>query len=102
MNKDENVLLKSISVDLNEDENFEELVRELKLLKNQGFVKTDVLIYKNVVEEVKLKGIDLTIFNNIKKKQDLPDYVVLEFIESEGVIEERNYMERVKDAAGIS
>lgn len=101
MNKDENILLKSVNVDLNEDENFEVLIRELKSLKDQGFVKTDVLVFKNVLEEVKLKGIDLTIFNEIKKKQDLPDYVVLEFIESEGVIEERNYMKRVKDAAGI-
>lgn len=102
MNKDENILLKSISVDLSEDESFEELIRELKSLKSQGFSKTKVLVYKNVMEEVKLKGVDQIIFNKIKKKQDLPDYVVLEFIESEGIIKDKNYKKRVMDAAGIS
>ena len=102
MNKDENILLKSISVDLKEVESFEELIRELKLLKNQGFSKTNVLVYKNVMEEVKLKGINQTIFSNIKKKQDLPDYVVLEFIECAGIIKDKDFKKRVMDAAGIS
>ena len=98
MNKDENVLLMSILVDLEEDESFEKLVDELKLLKNQGYKKTDVLVYKNVMEEVKLRGIDQTIFNNIKKKQDLPDYVVLDFIECAGVIKDKDFKKRVMDA----
>jgi len=98
MNKDENVLLKSILVDLEEDESFEKLVEELKLLKNQGYRKTDVLVYKNVIEEVKLRGIDQTIFSNIKEKQDLPDYVVLDFIECAGVIKDKDFKKRVMDA----
>ena len=102
MNKDENILLKSISVDLKKVESFEELIRELKLLKNQGFSKINVLVYKNVLEEVKQKGINQTNFNNIKKKQDLPDYVVLEFIECTGIIKDKDFKKRVMDAAGIS
>lgn len=102
MNKEENVLLKSIPFDLEKDENFEELIRELKSLREQGYNKTNVLVYKNVLEEIQLAGIDESLFKKIKSKQDLPDYVILDFIKCRGSIKEEDFGKRVDSAYGVS
>ncbi|MCG6915734.1 hypothetical protein LJE86_17665 [bacterium BMS3Abin03] len=102
MNKDNSILLKSIPVDLEKEENFEQLIHELKLLKNKGYRKTEVLVYKDVVEEVKQQGIDEEIFNRIKEKQDLPAYVILDFMNCAGIIEEDDFQIRATDVQRFS
>jgi len=102
MNKEDSILLKSISVDLEKEENFENLIEELKSLKDQGYRKTNVLVYKNVIEEVRQKGIDEEIFNRIKEKQDLPAYVILDFMSCEGIVEEDDFKLRAIDAQKFS
>ena len=102
MNKEENVLLKSIAIDLDKDENFEELIQELKSLRTQGYSKTDILVYKNVLDEVRLTGVDESLFNKIKSRQDIPDYVILDFIKCGGSVIEKDFGKRVNDAYGFS
>ncbi len=102
MNKDNSILLKSIPVDLEKEENFEQLVRELKSLKNKGYRKTEVLVYKDVIEEVRQQGIDEEVFNRIKEKQDLPAYVILDFLSCEGTVEEDDFKLRAIDAQKFS
>lgn len=102
MNKDESVLLKSIAIDTETEESFEQLVRELKSLKSQGYRKIDVLIYKNILDEVKIYGIDETIFNKIRSVQDLPEFATLDFIMSKGTITEESFRKRITAAYEIS
>ena len=94
--------MKSIEVDLEKDENFEEVVRELKSLRDQGYSRTNILVYKNVLEEIRLAGIDESLFKKIKNKQDLPDYVILDFIRCAGSVKEEDFGKRVEDAYGVS
>jgi|GEM_PF-2193508 len=102
MNKDKSVLLKSIAVDLKDDDNFEKLIQELKSLRTKGYGKINILVYKSVLDEVRLTGIDETVFNKIKKIQDLPDYVILDFIKSKGTVKNKDFRKRVTKAYEIS
>ncbi len=85
---DENKLgtIKEFKLNLNKS-NDKTIGMVISELKNLGFEEVNVKIEGRVEDLLKKSGYSIDVFHRVKKKQDLPDWVVYDLIDSSGKLQ---------------
>ncbi len=65
-------------------------------LKRKGFPKVKIDVSGSTAMAINLLDIDEELFNSIKKTQSLPDTIVLNFLQSKGVLNQAGFIERMQ------
>ena len=87
-----------MNLDLNKDKPSEKISDLLKELKKQGFEEIKITIEGSSINLLKKAGFNIKLFEQIKTKQDLPDWVVYDLIESSGKLKGTDFNVRLKNA----
>jgi hypothetical protein len=95
MNKDELIGLKTLAVDLNDEKSVNSLSQTLSELKEAGYGKVIFEIKTSPDQELNKSQIDIEVFKKIKEVQELPDWVVINFILAAGKLKDSNLNERL-------
>ncbi|MCF8242173.1 MAG: hypothetical protein K9J16_12365 [Melioribacteraceae bacterium] len=84
MHEDVKTKVFEFDTEINYNDKLEIPAAVIDKLKTTGYRKLSIEIYANAEEAVKNSGLDIDMFKKIRTVQDLPDYVVLEFLRSKG------------------
>jgi len=94
MNKEEIIEKKSLQLDLADPNSTNLLVQALNELKKNGYEKVIVDIKTSTEQKLKKFGLDINIFEKIKERQELPDWVVVNLMLVEGKLKDSNFKAR--------
>ena len=97
MNEKELIELKSLVIDLNDHSSVNLLSQTFKELKNNGYTSVTVNIKTSPEQELKKSQIDIELFKKIKEVQELPDWVVINFILAAGKLKNSNFRNRISN-----
>jgi hypothetical protein len=97
MNENKKNTLKIMDISLDESNMIEKVSESIKELKDQGFEKIKLTLEGSFEDKLKKSGYSPDLFNRIKFKQDLPDSVVYDLIESCGKLKGTDFESRLKD-----
>ena len=97
MDEKELIELKSLVIDLNNESSENLLSQTLKELKNNGYKSVTVNIKTSPEQELKKSQIDIELFEKIKEVQELPDWVVINFILAAGKLKKSNFRNRISN-----
>ena len=89
--------LTSLIIDLNDETSVDLLNEKISELKKSGYGKLIVNIKSSPDEEVKIADLDIELFEKIKSVQELPDFVVINFLQAAGKLKENNFSIRFKN-----
>lgn len=89
---------KVINLNLNEGKPSEKISKLVKDLKKKGFEEIQLTIEGSNIDLLKKAGFSIRLFERIKAKQDLPDWVVYDLIESSGKLKGTDFLGRLKNA----
>ena len=95
MNKNELIELKTLAVDLNDEQSVNTLSKSLSDLKEAGYSKVLLEIKTSPDQELDRLHIDIESFRKIKEIQELPDWVVINFILAEGKLKDSSLTEHL-------
>ena len=84
MSNKELIEIKSIQIDLKDDNSAEIFKQKLAELKNKGYNSVTIEIKTSTEEELKKSGLNMDVFKKIKNIQDLPDWVVINLMLAAG------------------
>ena len=85
----------SISIDLN-DRNSDKVISEkLSELKNEGNSHVDLEVINWLPEKIQKMKINVDLFKKIKTIQELPDWVIIKILLTEGVLENKDFNKRI-------
>ena len=84
MSNKELIEIKSIQIDLKDDNSAEIFKQKLAELKNEGYNSVTIEIKTSTEEELKKSGLNMDVFKKIKDTQDLPDWVVINLMLAAG------------------
>lgn len=84
MSNKELIEIKSIQIDLKDDNSAEIFKQKLAELKNKGYNSVTIEIKTSTEEELKKSGLNMDVFKKIKDTQDLPDWVVINLMLAAG------------------
>jgi hypothetical protein len=95
MSEKELIDIKSLEINL-DDKNLTKLIEQtLNELKNKGYHLVTVDIKTSTEQELKKSGLDIEVFKKIKDVQDLPDWVVINFMLAAGKLKESKFKLRL-------
>ena len=94
MNEKEMIDLTSLIIDLKDEISVNSLNKKISELKKSGYGKVMVSIKTSPSEEAKIADIDIELFEKIKTVQELPDFVVINLLQSAGKLKESNFRDR--------
>ena len=95
MNKNELIELKTLAVDLNDEKSVNSLSETISELKDAGYGKILLEIKTSPEQELNKSQIDIESFRKIKEVQELPDWVVINFILAAGKLKDSNLNDRL-------
>ena len=84
MSNRELIEIKSLQIDLKNDNSAEYIEQTLAELRNKGYESVTIEINTSTEEELKKSGLDWGVFKKIKDTQDLPDWVVINLMLTAG------------------
>ena len=84
MSEKEVIEIKSLQIDLNDENSTKLVAQKLTELKNEGYDSVTISIKTSTEEELKKSGLDIEVFKKIKEIQDLPDWVVINLMLAAG------------------
>lgn len=87
MNEKELIDIKSLQINLIDENSTDLLTQTLAELKNKGYDSVTIEIKTSTKEELKKSGLDIAVFKKIKDTQDLPDWVVINLMLAAGKLE---------------
>ena len=90
--------IKVLNINLNEDKSSVQFLESVNDLKKQGFEKVQVTIEGSIRDLLKKSGYSIELFERIKNKQDLPDWVIYDLFEVSGKLKGTNINSRLKNA----
>jgi hypothetical protein len=90
--------VKVINLNLNEDKSSEKISELVKDLRKKGFEELQLTIEGSIINLLEKAGFSIKLFEQIKTKQDLPDWVVYDLIESSGKLKGTDFLGRLKNA----
>ncbi len=93
MDKNELIELKSLVIDLNDQNSVNSMTQTFTELKNSGYSQVTVNIKTSPEQELKKSQIDLELFSKIKAVQELPDWVVINLILAAGKLKRQQFKE---------
>lgn len=89
---DENfVQISELNAEILEDGNLNINKSELENLYRKGFRNLKLILMGNPNEAVEFLDIDSELFKQIKKTQNLPDAVIVDFLEAKGKVSKDNF-----------
>ena len=97
MNKSKLTEIKLINIDLNEDKTSEKISKLLEELRKKGYKELQVSIKGSTEDLLKNTGYSIQLFERIRAKQNIPDWVVYDLIESSGKLKNTDFNERLKN-----
>ena len=89
--------LTSLIINLNDETSVDLLNEKISELKKSGYGRLMVNIKASPDEEVKIADIDIELFEKIKNMQELPDFVVINFLQAAGKLKETDFNKRFKN-----
>jgi hypothetical protein len=89
--------VKVLNINLNEDESSVQFSESVNDLKKQGFEKIKVTIEGSIKDLLKKSGYSSEVFERIRNKQDLPDWVIYDLFEVSGKLKVTNINNRLKN-----
>ena len=89
---------KVLNLTLNEDKFSEKISDMLIEFKKQGFEEIKITIKGSSNNLLEKAGFNIKLFEQIKTRQDLPDWVVYDLIESSGKLKDTHFERRLKNA----
>ncbi|MDH3268468.1 MAG: hypothetical protein OEM46_06395 [Ignavibacteria bacterium] len=95
MNKDELIELKTLAIDLNDEKSVNSLSQTLSELKGAGYVKVILEFKTSADQELNKSQIDIESFRKIKEVQELPDWVVINFMIAAEKLKDSNLIKRL-------
>jgi hypothetical protein len=95
MNKNELIELKSLVIDLNDQNSVSSMSKTFTELKNSGYSQITVNIKTSPEQELSKAQIDLELFSKIKAVQELPDWVVINLMLASGKLKNSSFRERI-------
>jgi len=95
MDKNELIELKSLVIDLNDQNSVSSMVQTFAELKNSGYSQVTVDIKTSPEQELNKSQLDLELFSKIKAVQELPDWVVINLILAAGKLKDSGFKERI-------
>ena len=95
MNNNELIELKTLAVDLNDEQSVNSLSQSLSELKEAGYSKVLLEIKTSPDQELNKSHIDNDSFRKIKEIQELPDWVVIKLILAAGKLKDSNFIDRL-------
>ena len=98
MNENKLNNIKVTNINLSKNKTSEQISELMKDLKKQGFKEIEITIKGSPKNLLKKPGLDIMIFKRIKNKQDLPDWVIYDLIESSGKLKGTDFNRRLKNA----
>ena len=90
--------VKVINLNINEDKSSEKISELVKDLRKKGFEELQLTIEGSIINLLEKAGFSIKLFEQIKAKQDLPDWVVYDLIESSGKLKGTDFLGRLKNA----
>ena len=97
MNEKELIELKSLVIDLNDHSSVNLLSQTFNELKSNGYTSVTVDIKTSPEQELNESQIDIELFRKIKEIQELPDWVVINFILAAGKLKKSNFRNRISN-----
>ena len=91
MSEKEIIEIKSLQIDLNDENSTNLVAQKLTELKNEGYDSVTISIKTSTEEELKKSGLDIKVFKKIKQIQDLPDWVVINLMLATGKLKESKF-----------
>lgn len=91
-----NTHLFSFDTEIDENGNIKIPMEKFLDLKSKGFHKIKIDVSGSTNMALDILNIDSEIFASIKKMQTLPDTIVLNFLQSKGVLHKTDFRERIK------
>ena len=96
MSEKELIGLKSFKIDLNKESSFKMIFDSLTELKKKGYNQLSIDIKTSPEQELKKSKLDGKIFSKIKETQELPDWVVINFMQAAGKLKNSSFKDRFK------
>ncbi len=90
--------VKVLNLNLSGEKIYEKISDLVKDLKKEGFEEIEITIQGSTKNKLKKAGFNIKLFERIKTKQDLPDWVVYDLIESSGKLKDTDFNRRLKNA----
>ena len=90
--------VKVINLNINKDKSSEKISELVKDLRKKGFEELQLTIEGSIINLLEKAGFSIKLFEQIKTKQDLPDWVVYDLIESSGKLKGTDFLGRLKNA----
>ncbi|MGB5531217.1 MAG: hypothetical protein WBQ32_14715 [Ignavibacteriaceae bacterium] len=87
--------IKSLQIDLGDDNSVKLVDQTLHELKNKGYDRVTIEIKTSTEQELNKSDLDIEVFKKIKKVQDLPDWVVINLMMAVGKLKESNFKLRL-------
>ena len=94
MSEKELIEIKSLQIDLNDENSTNLVTQKLTELKNEGYDRITISIKTSSEEELKKSGLDIEVFKKIKEIQDLPDWVIINLMLATGKLKESKFKVR--------
>ncbi len=91
---EDKLYISSIKIDLTDENWKENLIKEFESVK-KNYKKIEVIVSGSVEEKASDTGINMNLVNTIAARQDLPTYVILDFLNAEGSIKRNSFKEDV-------
>jgi len=98
MSKDDLKILKLLKVNTRDSNALKEINTQINKLKKDGFEELSIEIKSKLDANLKNSGFSKRTFDKIKQVQDLPDWVVLDLLNSTGTLKGSGYDKRIKNA----
>lgn len=95
MNKIERKELKSLLIDLNNRSDDNSISAKVEELKRSGISKINLEIQNSADQNVNNLQLDIDLFSKIKTIQDLPDWVIIKLILTDGKLKDTDFKKRV-------
>ncbi|MBT8379342.1 MAG: hypothetical protein KJN64_08935 [Ignavibacteria bacterium] len=97
MSENKLVRNKTLNLNLSDNKTLEEISGTLKEMRKQGFEKVRITIEASINDLLEKNNYSVDLFNKIKETQDLPDWVVYDFIETDGILKNNEFENRLKN-----
>ena len=91
MNEKELIDIKSLHIDLDDENSVKLIDQTLHELKNKGYDRITIEIRTSTEQELKKSDLDIEVFKKIKETQDLPDWVVIKLMLAAGKLKESKF-----------
>jgi hypothetical protein len=91
MSEKEKININSLQINLSDEKSIEHISNQLSELKKEGYEQVTVDFKVSSVQELNKFGIDSNIFKKIKETQELPDWVVINFILAGGKLNGKRF-----------